>query len=100
MFSIPTARTVNQKFGILIHDVLERFHRDGGEADPGELVGMMESGWARAGLEDSADEVQFRERAREALATCARSPLTASITSRSALPSGRWATAATLSSSR
>ncbi|MFM9054612.1 MAG: hypothetical protein ACKOQ5_07175 [Solirubrobacterales bacterium] len=35
-----------------------------------------------------------------ALATWARSPLTASITSRSALPSGRWATAATLSSSR
>ena len=28
---------------------------------------MMESGWARAGLEDSADEIQFRERAREAL---------------------------------
>ncbi len=67
VFSIPTPRTVNQRFGILIHDVLERFHRDGGEADPGELVGMMESGWARAGLEDSADEVQFRERAREAL---------------------------------
>ena len=67
VFGIPTPKTVNQKFGILIHDVLERFHREGAEASGEELVGMMEAGWARAGLEDSADEGQFRERAREAL---------------------------------
>ena len=67
VFGIPTPKTVNQKFGILIHDVLERFHRDGGQAGADQLVGMMEAGWERAGLEDSADEIQFRERAREAL---------------------------------
>ena len=68
VFGIPTPKTVNQKFGILIHDLLERFHRDGGQAGGEQLVAMLEAGWERAGLEDSADEIQFRERAREALA--------------------------------
>jgi DNA helicase-2/ATP-dependent DNA helicase PcrA len=68
VFGIPTPKTVNQRFGILIHDLLERFHRDGGQASADQLVATMEAGWEKAGLEDSADEIQFRERARGALA--------------------------------
>ncbi|MGA1517746.1 MAG: PD-(D/E)XK nuclease family protein, partial [Phycisphaerales bacterium] len=55
VFGIPTPKTVNQKFGILIHDLLERFHRDGAQASADQLVAAMETGWEKAGLEDSAD---------------------------------------------
>jgi DNA helicase-2/ATP-dependent DNA helicase PcrA len=67
VFSIPNPPTVNQKFGILIHNVLQRFHVDGATASREGLVEMVETGWRRAGLGESLDEVQFRERARAAM---------------------------------
>ncbi|HEY6550380.1 MAG TPA: PD-(D/E)XK nuclease family protein, partial [Solirubrobacterales bacterium] len=72
VFGIPQEPTINQRFGILIHSVLERFHKDSGEDETGNggLAGLMdlfESGWRRSGFGSSDDELQFRDRAREAM---------------------------------
>jgi DNA helicase-2/ATP-dependent DNA helicase PcrA len=72
VFGIPEEPTINQRFGILIHSVLERFHKDAGagEAAGGgraELIDLFESGWRRSGFGSSDDELQFRDRAREAM---------------------------------
>jgi DNA helicase-2/ATP-dependent DNA helicase PcrA len=70
VFGIPQEPTINQRFGILIHNVLERFHKepsDGGEDDLERLMALFEAGWRRTGFGTSDDELQFRDRAREAL---------------------------------
>jgi RecB family exonuclease len=70
VFGIPQEPTINQRFGILFHNVLERFHKEP-PADPEdglrELNRLFEAGWRRTGFGDSDDELQFRDRAREAL---------------------------------
>ena len=52
VFGIPQEPTINQRFGILIHNVLERFHRDGGEGEDGlrRLIGPLRGGLATLGL--------------------------------------------------
>ncbi|MET0559791.1 MAG: ATP-dependent DNA helicase [Solirubrobacterales bacterium] len=70
VFGIPQEPTINQRFGILIHNVLERFHKDPpaeGEDGLRELNSLFESGWRRTGFGATDDELQFRDRAREAL---------------------------------
>ena len=70
VFGIPQEPTINQRFGILIHNVLERFHKDPpaeGEDGLRELNGLFETGWRRTGFGATDDELQFRDRAREAL---------------------------------
>ncbi len=70
VFGIPQEPTINQRFGILFHNVLERFHK---EPPPNESEGLrtlnrlFEQGWRRTGFRDSDDELQFRDRAKEAL---------------------------------
>jgi DNA helicase-2/ATP-dependent DNA helicase PcrA len=72
VFGIPQEPTINQRFGILIHSVLERFHKDSAESEAGEgglagLIDLFETGWRRSGFGSSDDELQFRDRAREAM---------------------------------
>jgi superfamily I DNA/RNA helicase/RecB family exonuclease len=70
VFGIPQEPTINQRFGILIHNVLERFHKEPPENDEeglGQLNYLFETGWRRTGFGSSDDELQFRDRAREAL---------------------------------
>jgi DNA helicase-2/ATP-dependent DNA helicase PcrA len=70
VFGIPQEPTINQRFGILIHNVLERFHKEpseGSESDLERLMALFEAGWRRSGFGTSDDELQFRDRAREAL---------------------------------
>jgi DNA helicase-2/ATP-dependent DNA helicase PcrA len=67
VFGIPQEPTINQRFGILIHNVLERFHKDGGAGGLEQLMELFESGWRRTGFGSSDDELQFRDRAREAM---------------------------------
>ncbi len=70
VFGIPQEPTINQRFGILIHNVLERFHREGetaGEEGLQRLMDLFEAGWRRSGFGSSDDELQFRDRAREAM---------------------------------
>jgi DNA helicase-2/ATP-dependent DNA helicase PcrA len=70
VFGIPQEPTINQRFGILFHNVLERFHKEPPE-NPEEglrvLNRLFESGWRRTGFGSTDDELQFRDRAREAL---------------------------------
>jgi DNA helicase-2/ATP-dependent DNA helicase PcrA len=70
VFGIPQEPTINQRFGILIHNVLERFHKEppaDGADGLRQLNGLFESGWRRTGFGSTDDELQFRDRAREAL---------------------------------
>ncbi len=70
VFGIPQEPTINQRFGILIHNVLERFHKEPPETDEeglGQLTHLFETGWRRTGFGATDDELQFRDRAREAL---------------------------------
>jgi len=70
VFGIPQEPTINQRFGILIHNVLERFHKEPPESDEEglrQLNNLFETGWRRTGFGSTDDELQFRDRAREAL---------------------------------
>jgi DNA helicase-2/ATP-dependent DNA helicase PcrA len=66
VFRIPQEPTIHQRFGIVVHQVLERFHRDGG-GTLASLMELFEASWRRSGFGDSDDELQFRGRATEAL---------------------------------
>jgi DNA helicase II / ATP-dependent DNA helicase PcrA len=81
VFGIPQETTINQRFGIVIHQVLERFHTQtaptntgagstAGDAEAGSLehlMGLFAAAWRRSGFGESDDELQFREKAIEAL---------------------------------
>ena len=68
MFRIPSEPTLNQRFGILVHQVLERFHQGGAaERSLPELLGLLEAGWRRGGFGDSEEERQLRAKATHAL---------------------------------
>ncbi len=72
VFAIPQEPTINQRFGILIHNVLERYHaeelRDGGDVGLSRLLDLFEAGWRRTGFGFTDDELQYRDRAVAALA--------------------------------
>ncbi|HEY2479619.1 MAG TPA: ATP-dependent DNA helicase [Solirubrobacterales bacterium] len=69
VFGIPQEPTINQRFGILMHNVLERFHKE--PPEPGDelrtLNRLFEGGWRRTGFGSTDDELQYRDRGREAL---------------------------------
>jgi DNA helicase II / ATP-dependent DNA helicase PcrA len=67
VFRIPQEPTIHQRFGIVLHQVLERFHAAGG-GPLSRLKELFEIAWRRSGFGGSDDEQQFRERAVEALA--------------------------------
>jgi DNA helicase-2/ATP-dependent DNA helicase PcrA len=82
VFRIPSEPTLNQRFGILVHQVLERYHanvtspagsRVGFPGPEGEtsnlptLLNLLEAGWRRGGFGDSEEERQFRAKATQAL---------------------------------
>jgi DNA helicase II / ATP-dependent DNA helicase PcrA len=66
VFRIPQEATIHQRFGIALHQVLERFHQQG-RGTREELMDLFEAAWRRGGFGDSDDELQFRERALAAL---------------------------------
>jgi DNA helicase II / ATP-dependent DNA helicase PcrA len=66
VFRIPQEPTIHQRFGIVLHQVLERFHAAGG-GPLSRLKELFEISWRRSGFGGSDDEQQFRERAVEAL---------------------------------
>jgi DNA helicase-2/ATP-dependent DNA helicase PcrA len=78
VFRIPSESTMNQRFGILFHQVLERFHGGAGGGGYGtgeygapgsidELLGLLDAGWRRGGFGDTEEERQFRAKAVAAL---------------------------------
>jgi ATP-dependent DNA helicase UvrD/PcrA len=66
VFRIPQEPTIHQRFGIALHQVLERFHGEGG-GPLSRLMELFEIAWRRSGFGSSDDEQQFRERAALAL---------------------------------
>jgi DNA helicase-2/ATP-dependent DNA helicase PcrA len=66
VFRIPQEPSINQRFGIVVHQVLERFHADGGGSLE-HLMQLFEAAWRRSGFGDANDDLQFRERAVAAL---------------------------------
>jgi DNA helicase-2/ATP-dependent DNA helicase PcrA len=63
---VPQEPTLNQRFGILVHQVLERYHQGAEDSLP-ELLTLLEGGWRRGGFGDSEEERQLREKAGAAL---------------------------------
>ncbi|MBV9194373.1 MAG: ATP-dependent helicase [Solirubrobacterales bacterium] len=69
VFRIPQEPTVHQRFGIAVHQVLERFHaREGGDGPLADLLGLLDAAWRRGGFGDSEEERQLRGKAASALA--------------------------------
>jgi DNA helicase-2/ATP-dependent DNA helicase PcrA len=76
VLKIPTEQTLNQRFGIVVHQVLERFHATGGPQDGNgeggqrtlpELLELLDAAWRRAGMGDGARERELRGKAQAAL---------------------------------
>ncbi len=66
VFRIPQEPTLHQRFGILIHQVLERFHARDAASLP-EMLGLLDAGWRRGGFGDSEEERQLRGKASASL---------------------------------
>jgi DNA helicase-2/ATP-dependent DNA helicase PcrA len=66
VFRIPAEPTINQRFGIVVHQVLERFHAQGGGSLE-DLMELFEASWRRCGFGERSDDLQFREKAVAAL---------------------------------
>jgi DNA helicase II / ATP-dependent DNA helicase PcrA len=62
VFRIPSEPTINQRFGIVVHQVLERYHSSGGRTLD-ELLGLLDAGWRRGGFGTSDEERQLRTKA-------------------------------------
>ena len=63
---IPTEPTTGQRFGIVIHQVLERYHAAGGES-LGALLDLFEASWRRGGFREAPTERELHAKARLAL---------------------------------
>jgi RecB family exonuclease len=63
---IPTDQTLHQRFGIAVHQVLERYHSASGET-LAQLLGLLEESWRRGGFGASEQERRLHEKARAAL---------------------------------
>jgi DNA helicase-2/ATP-dependent DNA helicase PcrA len=78
VFSIPREQTLQQRFGILVHQVLERYHSQLANEEasgqvmletpgPERLVTLFETGWRRGGFTDSNEERQLHDKGVAAL---------------------------------
>jgi DNA helicase-2/ATP-dependent DNA helicase PcrA len=63
---IPTVQTVHQRFGIVVHQVLERYHSDGGDTLE-QMLGLLDAGWRRAGFDEGERDRELFDKARNAL---------------------------------
>ncbi len=63
---IPTEPTLGQRFGIVVHQVLERYHAAGGETLT-QLLDLFDACWRRGGFREGSSERELRAKARAAL---------------------------------
>lgn len=63
---IPTQTTRHQRFGIAVHQVLERYHAQGG-GPLAQLLSLLEESWRRAGFGSEEDDGTLHEKAVSAL---------------------------------
>jgi superfamily I DNA/RNA helicase/RecB family exonuclease len=66
---IPSEPTINQRFGIAVHQVLDRYHQleVGGRPSLEELLGLLDGAWRRGGFGSSDEERQLYDKAVAAL---------------------------------
>jgi DNA helicase-2/ATP-dependent DNA helicase PcrA len=76
VFRIPQEPTLHQRFGIAVHQVLERYHaaegadgadRAAAEGSLTDLLMLLETSWRRGGFGDSDEERQLHQKAVSAL---------------------------------
>jgi DNA helicase-2/ATP-dependent DNA helicase PcrA len=71
VFRIPQEPTLHQRFGIAVHQVLERFHHAAEETGSMgtviDLLAVLDNAWRRQGFGDSDEERQLRSKAEAAL---------------------------------
>ncbi len=63
---IPTEQTIHQRFGIVVHQVLERYHSDE-RSTLAQMLDLLDAGWRRSGFGGSAHERELLEKAQTAL---------------------------------
>ena len=63
---IPSDATLHQRFGIVVHQVLERYHSAGGETLE-QLLELLDASWRKGGFDDGKRERALREKAGAAL---------------------------------
>jgi CRISPR/Cas system-associated exonuclease Cas4 (RecB family) len=63
---IPTPQTVHQRFGIVVHQVLERYHSDDGQTLE-QMLDLLEQVWRRSALGESEADLELLGKARDAL---------------------------------
>jgi DNA helicase II / ATP-dependent DNA helicase PcrA len=63
---IPTEQTVHQRFGIVVHQVLERYHSEDGRS-LAQMLELLETVWRRSALGESPAELELMDKARAAL---------------------------------
>ncbi len=63
---IPTEQTIHQRFGIVVHQVLERFHSDGSSTLE-QLLELLDAGWRRGGFGWEGRDGELFEKASTAL---------------------------------
>jgi len=63
---IPTEQTVHQRFGIVVHQVLERYHSEGG-GSLAQMIELLDAVWRRSALGESESERELMDKARAAL---------------------------------
>jgi CRISPR/Cas system-associated exonuclease Cas4 (RecB family) len=63
---IPTEQTVHQRFGIVVHQVLERYHSEGSRT-LAQMLALLDTGWRRAGFGESERDRELFGKARDAL---------------------------------
>jgi CRISPR/Cas system-associated exonuclease Cas4 (RecB family) len=63
---IPTESTIHQRFGIVVHQVLERYHSED-HATLAHMLELLDTGWRRSGFGEAGVEGELLEKARTAL---------------------------------
>jgi len=63
---VPRGQTVQQRFGIAVHQAIERYHAAGGGPLP-RLLGLLDGAWRRGGLGSDEESMEFRAKADHAL---------------------------------
>lgn len=67
VFRIPSEPTIHQRFGIAVHQVLERFHGPESSGTRAEILGLLEAAWRRGGFGETEESRQLRGKATSAL---------------------------------
>lgn len=63
---IPSQVTKSQRFGIAVHQALERYHVSGGRTLP-QLLQLLDVSWRNGGFKEDGEDGQLREKATSAL---------------------------------